>query len=198
MPSTRRRVAPRARPKWAWTFGCEPEFRFRLWAWPQPRHADGPAGQDVDGARASILGFESRDRPQACSRARGVRPRVTVIQEGRDATVREIDTDSSNPARSASLASRDILLALFGRDGTRQNADICGHSSEPRAPARKPISGLTQPNHARFGTDVSSSIDQRVTGGLKGLGLRKPRSGGVSTYRTFWFSCALPAFTYFA
>jgi hypothetical protein len=42
-----------------------------------------------------------RDRRQACSRARGVRPRVTVIQEGRDTTVREIDTDSSNPTTSA-------------------------------------------------------------------------------------------------
>jgi hypothetical protein len=31
----------------------------------------------------------------------GVRLRVTVIQEVSDATVREIDTDSSNPARSA-------------------------------------------------------------------------------------------------
>jgi hypothetical protein len=32
-----------------------------------------------------------------------VRPRVTVIREGRDAAVREIDTDSSNPAPSANM-----------------------------------------------------------------------------------------------
>jgi hypothetical protein len=68
-----------------------------------------PTREGVDGARASILGFESRDRRQACSRARGVRPRVTVIQEGRDTTVREIETAGSNPARSANTAHADSL-----------------------------------------------------------------------------------------
>ena len=56
-----------------------------------------------------MLGFESRDRRQPCSRARSVRPPVTVIQEGRDATVREIDIDSSNPARSANTSYADSL-----------------------------------------------------------------------------------------
>jgi len=44
-----------------------------------------------------------------------VRLRVTVIQEGRDATIREIDTDSSNSARSANTPLGDTI-------STRQSA----------------------------------------------------------------------------
>ncbi len=40
----------------------------------------------------------------------GVRLRVTVIQEVSDATVREIDTDSSNPARSANYRRQKLSL----------------------------------------------------------------------------------------
>jgi hypothetical protein len=104
--------------------------------------------------------------------------------------------DSSSP--SASLASRDILFPglvggrkaaecrLFGSLVRTTRADSEARFG-PFSVSLRPLSP-TQPNHAHFGTDVGSSVDQWVTGdpkkcGFEGRPLRRCWPGSNHSVR---------------
>jgi hypothetical protein len=104
-------------------------------------------------------------------------------------------------ARSASLPSRDILFPALGSGrnpgecgplrpfirttGTRPEADFGPFSVSLHPPSP------TQPNHAKFSTDVRSSEDQWVTEIWRGAGSKGARSGGVNRERTVRFGTDL-------
>jgi hypothetical protein len=177
-------VAPRARRECGWT-----QLRAGI-PYPAPRLglvATSPRGWASAEPGSSTGMFESPGRETTRHRD----PR------GRDATVRKIDTDSSNPACSASLASRDVLFPppIGGRNPAER-----GHSWQivrtmgtglrthfgPFSVSRGPLSP-TQPNHPRLGTDVSRSSINALADTRTGLGLKGAPSGAVNRGRTIWF-----------
>jgi hypothetical protein len=101
---------------------------------------------------------------------------------------------------SAKTPCRDILFPALSAGLNPAELGPSGVISEPRAPARRPFRVisvslgqvfLTQPNHARFGTDVGSGEIQGLRESPKGSGLKTSRSAGVNRDRTVRFSVSV-------
>ena len=107
----------------------------------------------------------------------------------------------SHPPPPVARFGTFLFTAFIGAESPR-NAAIPGISSEPRAPADRPILGRFAPlcthllRHNRTTPVLVRLLEARKINRLddvrRGVGLKEPRSGGVNRNRTVWFGTAVP------